>query len=376
MLGSPPLIVHIIFRLDVGGLENGLVNLINRMDPDAYRHAIVCLQGYTDFRERLDATRNVAVLSLDKKAGKDIPSYARLWRLLRDLNPDIVHTRNLPALDSLFPAYIAGARRLVHGEHGWDMIDLQGTNRRYRWLRRLSARIVSRYIALSTDLEAWLTGDVGIDAEKVVRIVNGVDTARFFPGRSGYLKRLAGFPADAVVVGTVGRMQEVKDPLNLARAFTDLVAADPVTPARLAMIGDGEKRAEVEAWLERAGCRDKAWLPGRRDDIPELLRAMDVFVLPSLREGISNTVLEAMSSGLPVVATAVGGNPDLVDRDTGILVPPRDPAALAAAIKGYVDAGELRRQHGDAARARVEREFSIERMVDAYATLYDDLMGA
>ena len=127
-MSDAPLIVHIIFRLDVGGMENGLVNLINGMPANRYRHAIVCLKDYTDFRSRLQRA-DVALYALNKKDGKDLLLYYRVWRLLRTLRPDIVHTRNLGTIDMLFPAALAGVRSRVHGEHGWDMVDLHGENR-------------------------------------------------------------------------------------------------------------------------------------------------------------------------------------------------------------------------------------------------------
>ncbi len=124
-----PLIAHVIYRLDFGGLENGLVNLINRMPPERYRHAIVCLAGVgAEFRQRLQRA-SVEVVSLDKRPGKDVAVYARMWRTLRRLRPDIVHTRNLGTVDMQWVAAACGVRRRVHGEHGWEATDPRGTNR-------------------------------------------------------------------------------------------------------------------------------------------------------------------------------------------------------------------------------------------------------
>jgi glycosyltransferase involved in cell wall biosynthesis len=143
------------------------------------------------------------------------------------------------------------------------------------------------------------------------------------------------------------------------------------------MVGDGALREPARSILESAGLADAAWLPGEREDVPDLLRAMDVFVLPSLAEGISNTILEAMASGLPIVATDVGGNYELVDQDkTGFLVPRNDPAALADAIRVYVDDPDLRRRHGAAARKRSEDEFSIDTMVQRYQDIYDEFLDS
>ena len=148
---------------------------------------------------------------------------------------------------------------------------------------------------------------------------------------------MAGFAEkDSIIIGTVGRMQTVKDQTNLAAAFIELhrMLGDNANRIRLMMIGDGALRAPAQTMLEDAGLGNQIWLPGDRDDIPDLLRAMDIFVLPSRNEGISNTILEAMATGLPIVATDVGGNPELVEAGrTGALVPPSDSAALAIGAK-------------------------------------------
>ena len=179
------------------------------------------------------------------------------------------------------------------------------------------------------------------------------------------------------IIGTVGRMEAVKDQLNLANAFIRLVNACPQGSKflRLIMIGDGMLRKPALSLLDAAGLGDIAWLPGECDNVPELLGAMDVFVLPSLAEGISNTILEAMATGLPVVATDVGGNSEIMLHGiTGLLVPRSDPDALAAAIRRYVDDPDLRRIHGAHARSRCETEFSISTMLRNYQNLYDELL--
>jgi glycosyltransferase involved in cell wall biosynthesis len=169
-------------------------------------------------------------------------------------------------------------------------------------------------------------------------------------------------------------MQGVKDQPSLVCAFLKALEAQPALRdrLRLALVGDGPLRAQCRAQLEAAGASDLAWLPGERSDVPELLRAFDCFVLPSLAEGISNTILEAMASGLPVIATDVGGNADLVGHgSTGLVVPAADAHALAAAITQLANAPEQARAFGRAGRARVEAQFSMPAMVAAYQNVYD-----
>lgn len=373
-----PLIAHIIFRLDIGGLENGLVNLINHMPADRYRHAIICLTGYTDFRDRIE--RNVEVFALNKAEGKDFGMYVRLWRLLRELRPDVVHTRNLSTLDSQFVAALAGIRHRVHGEHGWDMIDLHGTSRKYKLLRRACRLLIHRYIPLSQDLERWLHRTIRVPRGKISRIYNGVDTERFASVRQGKAPLpLAGFASpENFVIGTVGRMETVKDQLTLVQAFLRLRerCAPDADRLRLVLVGEGELREKARALLAQGGAENAAWLAGARDDIPQILRSLDVFVLPSLNEGISNTILEAQASGLPVIATRVGGNPELVEQGAdGLLVPPGDPQAMAAALEAYLIDPALAARHGANGRHKVVEDFSLGAMVQGYLEVYDRLLA-
>jgi sugar transferase (PEP-CTERM/EpsH1 system associated) len=352
-------------------MENGLVNLVNHMPADKYRHAIVSLTDATSFRERIQRG-DVECYSLHKKPGHDVGLYLRLWRLFRRLRPDIVHTRNLAAVEAVVPAALAGVPRRVHGEHGRDLQDVDGTKRRYRMLRRVLAPLVHRFIALSAELEAYLVDGVGIAPEKISRIINGVDSDRFRPERAPLPAEAGLDTSDAVVIGTVTRMQEVKDPLTLVRAFARLNDAR----ARLVMVGDGPLLDRVGEELRAHGVADRAWLAGSRDDVPELLQAFDVFALSSRVEGISNTVLEAMASGLPVVASRVGGNEELVvEGETGALVPASSPQELADALARYAGKPELARAHGRAGRRRVEESFDIHGMVARYQAVYDEVMA-
>jgi sugar transferase (PEP-CTERM/EpsH1 system associated) len=373
-----PLIAHVIYRLTIGGLENGLVNLINHLSRERYRHAIVCLTDYTDFHQRI--TRDdVDFYALHKKPGVDISLYPRIWRLFRRLHPAIVHTRNISAMEMQLPALLAGVPARVHSEHGREGADLDGRNHKYNLLRKLFRPLIQAYIPLSQDLQRWLQTEIGVSPGHMSQIYNGVDIARFNSAAASLEPfPVAGFLSpDSIVIGTVGRMAVVKDQLTLVRAFLQLLERDKNARQRLrlVMIGDGPLRAEALGLLEAAGAAHLAWVPGDRDDIPALLRVFDIFVLPSLGEGISNTILEAMASGLPVVATRVGGNPELVqDGVTGRLVPSADPAAMAEALSELLAQPELLARFGTAGRERAVQEFSIEHMVERYSQVYDALL--
>jgi sugar transferase (PEP-CTERM/EpsH1 system associated) len=372
-----PLVLHVIHRLATGGLENGLVNLVNAMPPTAFRHAIACVEDATAFRDRIRAP-GVDVVAFDRSRIGVWRLRRELFRLCRRLKPTIVHTRNLSGLDALLPARAAGVRRIVHGEHGWDVGDVDGTARRPALLRRLHAPLVDRFITVSKDLERYLVKRIGIAPARITQIYNGVDTTVFTPLDPPTRAALPpGFaPEGTLVVGTVGRVQPVKDHATLLRAFAALATSAPAIAAktRLVIVGDGPSLAELRALAATLSVDAATWLAGNQTDVSALMRAFDVFALPSRNEGISNTILEAMATGVPVVASAVGGNVELVDDDaTGMLFPAGDAAALARALERYLADAALRAAHGRGARAIATERFSLPAMVAGYQGVYEAL---
>ena len=369
-----PLVLHIVYRFDVGGLENGVVNLINHMPGDKFRHAIVALTEATDFRQRIRRS-DVAIHELHKAPGHGVWLYPRLYRLFRELRPAIVHTRNLAALEAVVPAWLARVPVRIHGEHGRDVSDLDGSSRRYQWMRRVYQPFVQHYFAVSPDLAGYLEQKIGVARSRITQAYNGVDSTRFVGSERPV--PIDGCPFAAPqhwLIGTVGRMQAVKDQTLLANAFVRALELQPAlrTRLRLVMIGDGPLRAQCNGVLERGGCSDLAWLPGERSDVADVMRGLGCFVLPSLAEGISNTILEAMASGLPVVATAVGGNADLVaDGKSGAIVPAGDVQAMADAIVRLANDPDRAAATGRAGRNIAENKFSIRSMVLAYQSEYE-----
>lgn len=362
-------------RFDTGGLENGVVNLVNHMPAEAYRHAILAMTEVTDFRHRIQRN-DVEFISLNKPPGQGVWQYPKLYRIFRRMRPHIVHSRNLSALEAQVPAWAARVPVRVHGEHGRDVGDLDGSNVRLQRARRLYRPFVNHYVALSRDLADYLATKVKVAPGAMTQIYNGVDTTLFQPAPRGPTP-IAGCPFDPAqhwLVGTVGRMQTVKDQTTLARAFVRALASAPTLRERLrlVMVGDGPLRAQARAVLEEAGMGALAWLPGERSDIADLMRGLHAFVLPSIAEGISNTILEAMASGLPVIATAVGGNADLVDDGrTGVVVPASDVEAMAGEIVALASAPAHAAILGHAGRQRVVERFSLQAMVAAYQSVYD-----
>lgn len=364
-----PLVVHLLHRFDTGGLENGVVNLINHLP--AFRHAVVAVTEITSFKERVSAP-GTQFIALNKPPGQGFWLYPRVYRLLRELRPAVVHTRNLGAMEFQLPAWVARVPLRIHSEHGWDVNDLGGVSRANQRLRRIYGVGTHRFVALSRAIESYLTGPVGFAPQRVLRICNGVDIQRFAPA-SDVPEAWPYRRGEHLVIGAVGRMQAVKDPLNLVDAFLRLRELCPADwpRLRLSMLGGGPLLEAARGRLAQEGAAEQAWLPGDRRDVAALLPHFDLFALPSQAEGISNTLLEAMACGCAPVATDVGGNPELVeDGVNGLLVPAQDAGALAAALARLVNEPLLRQRLAEASLARAQDQFSLDGMIGAYGALY------
>jgi len=363
--GRRPRIVQVIPSLRVGGLENVALRLMAYLAPFA-EQAVVTPSASGPLAGRLPT--GVAVFPMGETHRPDRWNALRMARLFRKLRPDIVHTRNWTCIDAVIGARLAGVPVVIHGEHGREAADPDGRNLRRRQVRRLLSPFVTEFVTVSRDLGQWLVEQVRVPARKVRTIYNGVDTDRFAPGNRAAARQALGIPADLAVAGTVGRLDPVKDQAGLIRAFAQTRDTGKNV---LVIAGDGPARPELETVVSELGLADRVRLLGEREDVSLILQALDVFVLPSLGEGISNAILEAMATGLPVIATRVGGNVELVREGvTGRLIEPRRPEALAEALGAYFEEPGLARAHGAAGRERAVGDFGLERMLSAYATLY------
>lgn len=369
-----PLIAHVVYRFAVGGLENGVVNLINHMPAQRWRHVVVSLTEVDPIFAGRIRRSDVACVALHKAPGHGLWQYPNLWRQFRRLRPAIVHTRNMAALEAQFPAWLAGVPGRVHGEHGRDVEDLRGTNRRHIAMRKAYKPFVQQYITLGEELLAYARDQVGVPPARLNAIYNGVDPALFAPVSTR--APIAGSPFDDPslwLVGTVGRMMAVKAQPLLAQAFVAALQQDSdlARRLRLVMVGGGPLIPECHAILKAAGMAHLAWLPGERSDVPDVMRGLNCFVLPSLAEGISNTILEAMACALPVLATHVGASAELVQHGvTGLVVPPGDVPALIQGLRQLASDPTAALQMGRAGRSAVERRFSLQAMVAAYEDVY------
>lgn len=359
-----PIVVHLIYRLDIGGLERVMLNCINQMQGENFKHVIVSLTDANNFAQ--SENNHVEVHCLGKKEGSDLGIHLKLFKLLRNIKPAILHTYNLPTIEYHPIAWLAGVKGHIHAEHGRDIGDPQGLNKKHNILRKVMAHFIQCYVSVSDDLHQWLINSVGISLKKALLIQNGINTERFnLPKEAGKQLRFA----------IVARITPVKDHINLLRAFSLLneKLAKTAMP-ELAIVGDGEQREKLEKYCQEQGLDTVSFL-GARDDIEQILSKTDVFVLSSVAEGIPMTILEAMSAKTPIVATRVGGVPEVVqDGKEGFLVEKSDSAALAEGLLRYINQPELIFEHGENARAKVLKDFNEKHMVQAYLKKYKALI--
>ena len=357
-------VCHILYSFGTGGLEKGIATVINHGESD-FEHAILCLTTSGDSQQLL--RRPVDIVELNKPDGNSFRFIGRLSHVLKELKPDVVHTRNWSGLDGIIAARLAGIRNIVHGEHGWGVEDVDGLKIKRVLIRRLLSPWAREFTCVSKQMVGWLNKNIHIPPGRITQIYNGIECRRYQPASDSEKKQIRtdlGINQDQFVIGIVGRMDPVKDHSTLFEAFRQI--REEIPKAILLVVGDGPHRNILEG-LSGEG----VIFLGNRKDVAQILKALDVFVLSSLNEGISNTILEAMASGLPVIATEVGGNPELVEHNrTGFLVPAKMPLAISNAIKHYAADIALRQTHGKAGRQRVADQFSIRNMVSSYETVW------
>jgi sugar transferase (PEP-CTERM/EpsH1 system associated) len=371
-------IVHVVLALDVGGLERVVLRLLGRLDRARWVPVVVALDEPGVLASEL-ARLGVPLRVMGRGLGFDIDLAVRLSVLLRREGACLVHTHNPTAhLYGAIAARLArmgdGGRgpRVVHTKHGRNDPDQP----RRVLVNRLASALSDRIVTVSDDAAAVAVEIERVRPDKVTTIGNGVDTYEYRPrpdAAQSSARAALGTPPGGFHVGCVARLAAVKDHGTLLDAFARLRSAR--SDAHLTLVGDGPERASLEERVSHLDLGLAVTFAGARTDIAPLLAAFDVFVLASLSEGISLTLLEAASAGLAIVATRVGGNAEVVvDGETGLLVPSADPAALAEALAA-VAARPDRAALGAAGRARVERRFSVERMAQAYAELYAEVLG-
>jgi len=354
-------VMHVVYTLRTGGMEMGVVKLVNGLDRSRVRSSICSTTPAGEIKALVDPS--VPVFELARRSGNDVHVVADLYRLFRRERPHVVHTHAWGTLlEGLVAARLARVPIVVHGEHGTLQL------RTYqRPLQRWGWSAADRVLSVSSVLAARMAATTGFPTARITTIHNGVHLERFHVSGRDRARASLGLPQGAQIVGTVGRLVPVKDQATLVDAVAELVKSG--VAATLVIAGDGPERARLEARAVERGVDLR--LLGYRPDVEQVLAALDVFVLSSTSEGLSNTILEAMAAGRPVVATRVGGAEEMIaDGVTGVLVPPSDPSALAGALRRVLVAADGGAAMGAAARQRVETEFTLAGMMQRYERMY------
>jgi glycosyltransferase involved in cell wall biosynthesis len=390
-------VIHVITRLDMGGSAQEALHTVLTLDPQFYQ--VVLIKGSTSESamtpiELQNVNRQLAVASDRGVEVINLPSLVRrispwndfktlvlLWSLVRRYKPHIVHTHTSKAgVLGRLAAWLARVPVIIHKPHGHVFYGHfgPGLSRFFLFIERLLGGIADHVVAL-TPMEArdYLNLRV-LKADKISIIHSGVDLNRYHitAEKRQQKKKDLGIPADSLIIGYVGWLIPIKGVTYLVSAMTKVLEKYP--KSILVLVGKGDDKGEEERKLkervERAGLADKVRFLGWRADVDEIMGCFDIFVLPSLNEGMGRVLVEAMAAGLPIVASRVGGIPDLVkDGKNGRLVPPADATALAKAISALLEDKKKRKRMGQAG-AKMCRQYSTEAMVAQIDNLYRELL--
>lgn len=365
-------IIHVVDSFGTGGTEEGIRKLLSGLDSSIFEQ-IVCTNAPSSESHTKTGAR---IISVGSAGGGRQLLVGKLKRVFDCERPDIVHSRNWGAIEAIAAARVSGVRAVVHSEHGLE----SSTYRRQPWRRNMIRRLcfawADRVFAVSQALRAYYARQLWVRENRIGVIPNGVDTELFRPQPDVRLaaRQKLGVGSDTLVVGTVGRLDPIKDHRTLFQAMELLVSFG--FPVQLVIVGDGLERKALQIDVRaRPLLAGRTVFVGGTNDVVSQLNSFDIFVLPSLAEGMSNALLEAMSVGLPCIATRVGGNPELVEGgSSGLLFGAGDAGMLATQLKSVALDRLYRRHLGSNARKRVEDCFSLHRMLSNYTQLYEEAM--
>ena len=354
-------VLHVVLNLHVGGLERFVIELMDKYSDNIVPH-VVCLEEKGELAQFVKGN----LICLGEKPGLKFGSALKIVKIIQKYNIEIVHTHNESAhLYGSLAGFISRTP-VIHTRHG----KYSHSSTRKQLLNVFSSWLTTKVVGVSEDVSKMMVMKEFVSTNKVSTVLNGVDVEAYLPRSK---RNLFNCKNDCVKIGIVARLEPVKDHSNLLRACHELKKfSDDFV---LIVVGDGTLRQQLSD--EAAGLQidDRVIFTGTRHDITDIVNELDIYVLSSISEGISLTLLEAMSCCLPVVATNVGGNPEVVkEGETGYLVPPRDPALFAEKLLCLIGDGEMRTDMGNAGRARVERFFNLSQTAKNYEKLYSELL--
>jgi glycosyltransferase involved in cell wall biosynthesis len=366
-------VLHLITRLPVGGAERLLVDVARGLDPRRFTSIACCIQDRGELAGELEA-HGIAVHSLDRMRTKrfDWRAIGKLARLMRDQRIDVVHSH-------LYHANLYG-RLAARRAHVPAVASVHNTYAKRKWhrelLNRWLAHISAKVIAVSEDVRNDLVRYDRIPPQKIALIHNGIDVSRVqTPVTRNEARARLGLTGDAIVLGCIARLEEQKGHRFLLEALARLnQPARGAARFRVVLVGDGRLRADLEQRAADLGVAQWTLFLGTRHDVPQILKALDICVMPSLWEGLSVAMLEAMAAGLPLVISDVSGVSQVVgNNEYGIKVPVGNVAELAHTIGRLAESAEQRAALGTAARQRVHDRFSAQAMLADLSRLYEEV---
>lgn len=377
---NPVAVAYVIPRMSIGGAQTHLLHVLRRLDRRRFSPLLCCLATDRDNAHLLDRVRELRVPILDANLPdranslvrpRSAVQMARIAREFRRRRVQIVHSYLFHAnWFGTLAGRLAGVPVVIVSKRSMDVY----TRRRERWACRLVNRLAHCVTAVAEAVREHVHREEGCPLDKMVVIPNGVDAEQFRGAAVPTVDEFPGMAGDGKVVGTITRLVWKRGHEELIEAAALVARGEPA--ARLVIVGDGPLRPALERRAKERGLNGTVRFLGAVPRAARLLPHFDVFVLSSVWEGMSNGLLEAMAAGRPVVATRVGGNPEvIVDGESGLLVPPRDPQAMADAVLRLLRDPELARRMGAAASRRVEAEFTLPRMVGRLERLYDELLA-
>lgn len=361
-------ILYLITELSMGGAQRALLHLLTNLNRERFEPYVACLYNGEGVVAQSIRELDIPVFDARMANKADLGALIRLYQHIRSQHPAILHTSLFHAnLPGRVIGKLTGVPIIISSERTMAM----ESEWRYR-LNRWTIGMVDRVVAVSENVGEFCITHIRLPAEKVTVIYNGVTISTLPLNARQQARYELGLPDDALVCGAVNRLDPVKGIDDLLEAFT---IVNQTHNTHLIIVGEGPKSQQLQALARKMGVSDRVHWTGYRADVHRLLPAIDIFVQPSVHEGMAMTILEAMAASLPVVGTAVGGTPEvIVDGETGQLVPPGEPTALANAIMILLENPETRRRMGQAGQQRVKQRFSVEEMVQRTEQLYEDLL--
>ncbi len=367
-------VLHVVPRLGLGGTEKGVLKVIRGLGEDGFEHQICAVRGMDAEFAKREGIESKACSVDSLKKGFQFPLF-RLKRIMKEFRPHIVHSRNFGALEAVPAARLARVPVAIHSEHGYELEILSGLPMRRRVLCRCFYGMADAVFTVTDDLRKFHAEQSWIPADRFRVLYNGVDTEKFAPNplSAAQVRSDLGIPDNRFLIGSVGRLVAIKDHRTLLRAAETLSLGG--LDVHVLLIGAGPEMANLQKHVANSkSLAGRVTFPGASDRIPELLNAMDAFVLPSICEGMSNTILEAMACGVPAIVTRTGGNPELIEEGrSGYLFPPGNVEMLSTLLSRLAESSGTRQELGASGRRRAVEQFSLAGMMQRYEEIYTEL---